>query len=124
MRKTLVALAAVGVLTLGLSTTAFANEVATTTPSSATRSVSNFRPCGGGIRGMMWDADGNFMSREAFEQRLDEWVAAGMITPALRASYLEMYDFCGAYGGGAYGTFGNCIAGGRRGGMMRFTNWN
>ena len=87
---------------------------------------------GGGfgmMGGMMWDDDGNFLSREAFEQRLDGWIAEGRIPANNRAFFLERFDFCLAYGGGA-GEFGACVGfgagtgmmGGR--GMMRGSNWN
>ena len=103
MKKRIAALLAIGVLTLGSGTAALANV-----------RCGGF---GGGMRGIMWDYDGGFLSRDAFEARLDGLIADGFIHANDRAFYLEMYDFCGTYGGG----FGNCALGGRRGGG-RFGN--
>ena len=43
----------------------------------------------------MWNDDGTFMSREAFEVRLDELIASGSILESDRAFFLERFDFCG-----------------------------
>jgi hypothetical protein len=46
-----------------------------------------------GNRGMMWDNNGNRLTREAFEQRVDSWIASGYITSAQRDHMLTMYDW-------------------------------
>ena len=131
MRKTITILAAAIVLTLGLATAAFANQAPTTdlSPANPVTQISfSARPCGGNggmrgnsmcIRGMMRDDDGNVLSRDAFEQRLDALIAVGIISADSRAAFLEMYDFCAATGAGANGRMGNCASGGRRGMQAR-----
>ena len=72
---------------------------------------------GGYCGGLMWDDDGNFLDRDAFEERLDKAIEDGFIPSGDRDYCLEMYDYCiggGMYGGGAYGGRGCCGGRGRR----------
>jgi len=82
--------------------------------------------CGGLGRniggGMMWDEDGNFLTREAFEARLDAWIADGLIRSQDRAFMLERFDWCAANGGGATGVRGACGGFGNGGGRGRGGN--
>lgn len=128
MRKKIAALTMVAALVLGLSTTALASLVfANTTSANAATSANEFRGCGRGggvgmmgLGGMMWDDDGNFLTREAFIERLDSLIADGQIAANQRDFFIERYDFCGTYGGGATGTRGGCaVNGGGRGMMSR-----
>ena len=59
-----------------------------------------------------WDADGNFLSRDAVVANLDNAVADGTITAAERDFLLERYDFCATSGGGAVGVRRGPIGGG------------
>ena len=58
--------------------------------------------CGGGYA-FMWDEDGNFLDKEAFEAKIDQAIADGLIASEDKAALLETYDWCAAYGGGAIG---------------------
>jgi len=43
----------------------------------------------------MWDDDGiTFLSREAFEARVDDLIAQGLISSTDRAAFMERYDWC------------------------------
>jgi|GEM_PF-3330013 len=74
--------------------------------------------------GMMWDADGNFLTREAFEERLDGWIADGLVRAEDRAFMLERFDWCGSYGGGATGVRGGCGGFGSNDSRGRGRGWN
>jgi len=78
------------------------------------------RGMGRAMGGMMWDEDGNFITREAFEERLDAWILDGIITSYDRESMLERFNWCSTYGGGILGRQGDCgnFGGGR--GMRRW----
>ncbi|MCL2840643.1 MAG: hypothetical protein FWE05_07690 [Defluviitaleaceae bacterium] len=121
MVKTVAAFILAGAMVVGFiavtNTTALANE------------LSRFGGCcvGGGmgrqLGGMMWDEDGNFLTREAFEERLDNWIAEGFINSQDRTFMLERFDWCFSYGGGATGVRGQC--GGFGGGRGRHaTRWS
>jgi len=80
--------------------------------------------CSRGTGGMMWDEDGNFLTREAFEERLDTWIADGLVRSGDREFMLERFDWCLNYGGGATGARNFCrgLNGNGRGG--NFSRWN
>lgn len=112
MLKSMSVLIIVVAMITGISTTAMAN----TTPSAEPTWVccSNRETCTVGR--LMWNEDGTFMNREAFETRLDELIASGSILEADRSFFLERFDFCSTYGARATGTRGAC---GRNGHGMR-----
>ena len=129
MLKKLAALMVIGVMVFGTGATVLANPVPANA-GPAGRGICfelGLCPGGGGMRGpggLMWDEDGNFLSREAFEEKLDALIADGIISAEYRDLFLERHDFCGTYGGGATGIRGNCVdnwreAGGHSRGMMR-----
>ena len=89
------------------STTAMANEPVRFAVGCQVRATNC--PLGG----MMWDEDGNFLTCEAFEERLDTWVAEGLITYQDRELMLERFDWCGQIGVGATGVRGSCVRQGR-----------
>ncbi len=60
----------------------------------------------GGIGGLMCDDDGNFLGKDAFEDKLDKAIEDGSIPSGDKEYYLDMYDFC--VGGGVYGGRGCC----------------
>jgi len=66
------------------------------------------RGLGSQMGGMMWDEDGNFLTREAFEERLDGWIDAGLFRSQDRDFMLERFDWCSSNGGGATGVRGAC----------------
>ena len=68
-----------------------------------------------GTRGMMWDDNGNLLTREAFEERVDGWIDAGYITADHREFFLNMHD------GHRNGGFGRCGGLGRGAGRGRGT---
>lgn len=76
--------------------------------------------CGGGYA-FMWDENGNFLHKEAFETRIDKAINDGLIASTDKADMLEMYDYCATYGGGATGGRGG-IRGGGRGGCIWSSN--
>ena len=123
MNKKLATLAMAGVLTLGFGTSIFANQTITNLVPTNQFNINSRSCCFGGgmmgIRGMMWDENGNFLERSTFSNRLDLFIIDGSISADSRDFFLEMYDFCATYGGGSNGIFGNCVAGGRRGSMGR-----
>ena len=103
--KKAVAFVAVGIMTAGLRTAVMAD-------------TASFVRCAGQgqmMQGMMWDSDGNFLTREAFEERLDAWIADGAISERNRDFMLERFDWCFSYGGGVAG--GYCVGFGQGGGF-------
>ena len=56
--------------------------------------------------GLMWDADGNFLSSDAFEANLDRLIEERLLRAEDRDSYLEMYNFCAVHGFAATGVRG------------------
>ncbi|MCL2576384.1 MAG: hypothetical protein FWE33_08100 [Defluviitaleaceae bacterium] len=72
-----------------------------------------FGGCGGGMQGLMWDDNGEFLAREAFETRIDGYIAQGFILQSSRAGLLAHFDWCAENGGGAFGrcVFGNAARG-------------
>ena len=67
----------------------------------------------GAMGRLMWNEDGTLISREAFEARLDEMIASGLIYESHRAFFLERFDFCSTYRAGAAGMRGACGRNGR-----------
>lgn len=61
----------------------------------------------------MRDDNGNFLSKEAFEKKLDKAIEDGLILAEDRAFFIERYDYCAEYGGGANGMRGGCGMGRR-----------
>ena len=126
MRKSLkliTTLMMVSVMAMGTSTVAMANTAQST---EFTWACCANR--GTGTMGrFMWNEDGTFMSREAFEARLDEMIASGSILESGRAFFLERFDFCSTYGAGATGMRGTCGRNGRgarlQDGGGRCRNW-
>jgi len=120
--KNMIMLMIVAVMAIGASTTAMAN---TTQNSELTWACCTARETD--IMGrLMWNDDGTFMSREAFEARLDEMILSGSILESDRASFLERFDFFATYGAGATGVRGACGRNGRgmrRQGCGRCHNW-
>ena len=49
--------------------------------------------------GLLWDDNGNLISREAYEERLDNAIEDGILRDGDKAVYLERYDYCAANGG-------------------------
>jgi len=45
----------------------------------------------------MWNEDGTFMSRGAFEAKLEEMIASSSVLESGRAFFLERFDFCSTY---------------------------
>lgn len=114
MKKKMITLAMAVVMVFGISVTAMANEP-----------VYGFGGCQFGDRGMagyglMWAEDGRtFLSRDAFEDRVDDLIEQGLISSADKDALMERYDWCAANGGGALGR-GFCGRGAGRGGSPRF----
>lgn len=54
----------------------------------------------GGSYAFMWDENGSFLDKEAFEARIDKAINDGLIVAEDKIAMLEMYDYCAAYGGG------------------------
>lgn len=110
MSKKLMAIVVAMMLTLAMTTTAFAV--------SPTRSVNaGFGGCGKGYSQqcytLMRDADGNLVSRDVFEKNLDEAIADGTFKSEDKEYFLERYDNCSKNGG--------ALGGGRRcGGLGGF----
>lgn len=104
--KKLIAMIAAIILVLSLVTTSFA-----ATPAPAPRAGAGYGWCGG-TGGLMWDDDGKFLSREAFEENLNKAIEDGFIRSEDKGAFLEMYDYCAENGGGAYGTRGYGMRGG------------
>ncbi len=106
MRKQCIAMVGAAVLCVSISTAAFA----------ATTAVNYGNGCGICVTGdsLMWDEDGNFLNRESFESALDRLIEDGTICEEDRDYYLERYEWCSTYGGGAVGIHSG-YAGTRRG---------
>ena len=94
------------------STTIMAN---TNSQTISTRCVG--RGNGMMLQGMMRDNNGNFLTREAFEARLDSWIRDGIINERDRTFFLDRFDWCFENGGGAIGPRGGC--GNNRGNLLR-----
>ena len=62
---------------------------------------------------LMLNENGTFMSRTAFEVRLDELIISGSILESDRAFLLERFDFCSTYRAGSAGSRGACGRNGR-----------
>ena len=62
---------------------------------------------GPGGYGLMWDTDGNFISKDAFEANLDRMIDDGLLRAEDRESYLERYNFCATQGCGSIGARGS-----------------
>ncbi len=64
--------------------------------------------------GFMWDEDGSFVDRGAFEESLNQAIEDGLVRPEDRDFYFDRYDYCAEYGGapGGRGGFG-CRRGAR-----------
>ena len=131
MRKTLkfiTALMMVSVMAMGASAVVMANTAQRTETAWAWACCTNREA--GTMGRLMWNEDGTFMSREAFEARLDEMIALGSILESDRAFFLERFDFCSTYRAGATGARGACGRNGRgasgagwQGGGGRCRNW-
>ena len=96
--KKLTALALAAVMTLGFGVTAFASDIPASRFNEAQPGF-----WGGCCGGLMWDEDGNFLSRDAFIERLDGLIQQGFIPEGEREFFIEMYDWCAAEGGGQFG---------------------
>ena len=115
--KKLVVLALAVVMVLSLSTTALANIGPR---GGGGWGSGGWGGCPGGGMGLMWDDNGSFVSRDAFEQRVDDLIESGVIASADRAALLDMYDWCAENGfAGGRGGRGGCggFGGGARGQM-------
>lgn len=112
MTKKLFSLIVVAILVLGLATTASAAPVRARVVQANTASSSEYYQ---GIPGFMCDSNGNLLSREDFEAKLDKAIEDGLIEANDKAAYMDMYDFCATNGGGmgrGYGGAGRgCCAG-------------
>lgn len=114
MKKIVMGVTMAAIIGIGITSAAPAVASANTQPMAA-----NCCNRGGNMGrnqpgGMMWDEDGNFLTREAFEARLNEWIADGRIPARNREFMLERFDWCADYGGGATGARGRCGGFGRR----------
>ena len=61
---------------------------------------------GSGGYSLMWDADGNFLNKDAFEANIDRLIDDGFLRAEDRESYLERYNLCATQGCGAIGVRG------------------
>jgi len=102
IKKTAITMVA-AVMVLGTSTIVMANEV----PARFTAACIG-RGLGWESRGMMRDDNGNFLTREAFEQRIDGLIAEGRLNSGERASMLDIFDWCVSNDGVAAGMRGGC----------------
>ena len=93
------------VLVFGLETAAMGNTTSSTTPPRAGYG----QRCGG--TGIMWDENGNFLSKDAFDAKLDKLIKDGVLQKEYKEFYLERYDYCSTYGGGAIGVRGGGCGG-------------
>lgn len=107
MKKKVIIVMGVLVLALSLSITAFAAVPAA--PSDGYGNGYGF--CGGGYS-LMWDQDGNFLDKDAFEANLDKLIEDGYILSEDRDYFLDRYDWCAENGGGAIGVRGGRGMGG------------
>ena len=123
MLKNITVLAIMVVMVMGASTTVMANTIQNSDFAWACCTGRGT----GYMGGLMWNEDGTFMSREAFETRLDELIASGTILESDRPFFLERFDFCATYGAGATGMRGACGRNGRGMGWQqgggRCRNW-
>jgi hypothetical protein len=111
------------VMVFSLNITAFANEIPTApaVPVAPGFAGCQFGGWGMGGFGIMWDDDGTtFLGREAFEARVDDLIAQGLVSSADRTAFMERYDWCATYGGGA---FGRGFCGGRTEGRGCGRGW-
>ena len=97
MKKKMIALMGATVLTFTMGTTAFANNAVEASDNLTMPVIpqnSAYSCFGGGATGMMMDDNGNLLSQEAFEARLDSAVQDGQMTQEEKAYYLNMYERC------------------------------
>jgi hypothetical protein len=108
--KKAVSLAAAVVMVTAMSVTAFANE-ASTIPAAPGFAGCPFGGWGMAGYGIMWSEDGTtFLDRSAFEARVDDLIAQGLIYESDRDAFMERYDWCAVNVGSAFG----CGSGGCR----------
>lgn len=107
MKKKLIAIVGVALLVVSMATAAYA----AVKPAPVAPAAGNGF-CGGG-GGLMWDEDGNFLDKEAFEANVDKLIEDGFVVAEDKDALLELYDWCAAYGGGATGTRGGGCGMGR-----------
>jgi hypothetical protein len=63
--------------------------------------------CGmGGLGGLMWDENGNFLDKDVFEKKIDSLIKDGTIAASDKEYFMERYDWCQTNGGGAMGVRG------------------
>ena len=107
MKKKILAVAAVAVLTLSMSVTAFAQTVPYQGRMMGNANQSRTYAMPG--YGFMMDENGNFvdretfeanLDRETFEANLDRAIANGEIRAEDRDFYTQMFDWCTTGGGG------------------------
>lgn len=103
--KKIVSLAVGAAMLFSMATTAFAAPVARYGTGNL-----GYGACGGFGYSLMRDANGNFLSQEAFEANLDNAITDGYILAENRDYYVDMFDYCVANGG-----FGGCGGLGGRG---------
>ncbi|MDR2939238.1 MAG: hypothetical protein LBV08_02845 [Clostridiales bacterium] len=116
MKKKIIAAAGAVILCLSFATTAIAAPL-------RNGSCGGTGVCGlgiGGGAGLMLDANGNFLDREAFEDKLDALIKAGVINEVDRGAYIAQYEWCAIYGIGSTG--GTPVGGGC--GAGRGAGWN
>lgn len=95
-----IALAVVFVVSLSLTVMAAGNGRGAGMGRGANPENPGLGICGGGYA-FMWDENGNFLDKEAFEERIDKAISDGLIAEENKVAILEMYDYCATYGGGA-----------------------
>lgn len=110
MKKKIIVIMGAALLALGTTATSFAAAPVT--------SSAGYGFCGGGY-GVMWDQDGNFLDKDAFEANLDKLIEDGYILSENKDYFLERYDWCSDYGSGATGVRGGCGGRGMGWGMCR-----
>jgi len=125
MIKRLAALAVLGIMVFGMGTVVMAQPQGFGGGRCAGIGANNGLRLNG--NGLMWAEDGTFLSRAAFEARLDALIAQGLISATDREALLSQYDWCVANGGGAIGA--RCVAEPRgnfnvRGANLRGTGLN
>lgn len=109
--KTAIVFLTIGIMAIGATTTVMANNQRN--QQRNTQRNTQQRGCcrGNGqmmMQGLMWDEEGNFLTRDAFEALVDELIAEGNVRTQDRAFMLERFDWCQNYGGGANGRQGAC----------------
>ncbi len=95
MGKKLISLALATVLMIAVATTAFAAPVNVRSETGGY----GYGGCGGYGYSLMRNADGSFLTKEAFEANLDQAIADGYILESNRQYYVDMFDYCVANGG-------------------------